>query len=485
MKVIMPKRKIKRVVLTYPNQRWYKYDLTTTWNLSPYSLCILAAMIQDRYEVKIIDAQFYNMSKGQFKKEIQEFRPDCVGISILTSEYETIVGTAADIIKKVDKNIVTIAGGVHVTTQYKKVMDNKNIDYAVRGEGEYVLGELLDYLSGEGKFPSKGVVFRGEGGQLTALPPDIIQDLDVLPPPNYDLVDYRAYANTGPRYGVDSVHDYPYARILTSRGCPVGCSFCQVESISGKKWRPRSVENVVNEIELLKKKYGIQSFIFEDDNPFYQKTRTKNLFRLLKERDLNLKWKAAGVAIFMMDEEIFKLMAETGCQMIGVAVESGTQRILKEIIKKPVNLKKVPQTIKLAQKYGIFVAANFVIGFPGETWEEIRQTLHFAETCGADYCKIYPANPLVGTKMFAKAKELGCIIGDETKVDWRYGRIKTSNFSPKDIAILRVYEWDRINFSNPEKISKTAAIMGMTVERLNEIRKNTRENLTFEDIGNF
>ena len=100
----------------------------------------------------------------------------------------------------------------------------------------------------------------------------------------------------------------------------------------------RSAENVVDEIAELKEKYGIKAFIFEDDNPFCQKQRTKEMLRLLKMRKLDLKWKAAGVAVFMMDEEIFKLMAETGCEVIGIAIESGTDRVLKQIVKKPVNL---------------------------------------------------------------------------------------------------------------------------------------------------
>lgn len=477
------KSPINRIMLVYPNQRWHKYDLTTTWNLSPYTLCMLATMLQDKYEIKIVDAQFYNMSEEQFKKEVQDFQPDCVGISVLSSEYASILDITAAIIKETNKDIITIAGGVHVTTQYYRVLENKDINYAVRGEGEYVLSDLLAYLNGEATFPGKGVVFRNGGGNITALPPDLIRDLDALPLPNYDLVDYPAYTNTGPRYGVDSVHLYPYARLLTSRGCPFGCSFCQVESISGKKWRMRSPEKVVDELAFLKAKYGIKAFIFEDDNPFGQKKRTKEMLCLIKERDLNLKWKAAGVAVFLMDEEIFKLMAETGCQMIGIAVESGTERILKQVIKKPVDLKKVPAMIKMAQKYGLYVAANFIIGFPGETWDEILQTVRFAETCGADYCKIYPANPLVGTKLFDMAKELNLIVGDPNKVDWRYGRIKSSEFSPKDISILRVYEWDRINFSDPRKREQTANIMGITVEELNEIRKATRDNLTFENTG--
>lgn len=477
------KKKVKRIILMYPNQRWHKFDLTTTWNLSPYTLCILATMLEVKYEVKIIDAQFYNMSKEQFTKILKEFKPDCVGISVLTSEYATILDIAAGIAKSVDKSIITIAGGVHVTTQYARVIENKDIDYAIRGEGEYALKHLLDYLNGEKIFPDKGVVYRKHNNEIVALLPDIVDDIDSLPFPNYDLIDYPAYLNTKPRYGVDTVNIFPYARILTSRGCPVGCSFCQVKNISGSKWRPKSAENVVNEIVVLKKRYGIKAFIFEDDNPFYQKERTKKLFRLLKDRNLNLKWKAAGVAAFKMDEEIFKLMAETGCQMIGMAIESGNERILENVIKKPVKLREIPGLISMAQKYGIFVACNFIIGFPGESWDEIRQTLRFAESCGADYCKIYAANPLIGTKMFEIAKQLGVIDGNENDVNWRYGRIKSDEFAPKDISALRVYEWDRINFTDKKKREKTAKIMGISVEELNKIRKATRDNLRFDNLA--
>jgi len=470
--------RIKKIMLVYPNQRWYKFDITTTWNLSPYGICLLATMLKDRYEVQIIDAQFYNTSEKEFKSKIEEYKPDCVGISVLTSEYASILDTAARIVKEVSKDIITVAGGVHVTTQYSIVMKNKNIDFCIRGEGERVFSEFLDYLNNQGPFPAKGVVYRSENS-IVALPPDRIENLDSLPMPDYDLIDYEAYANSKPRYGVDSLNVFPHSRIMTSRGCPVGCCFCQVRTISGNKWRKRSAENVVDEISFLKEKYKIKGFYIDDDNAFVHKARTKEMLRLIKERNLNLKWKAAGVPIFKMDKEIFELMGDTGCQMIGVAIESGNPRILKEIIKKPVDLEKVPGLIETAKKFGIFVVANFIIGFPGETWDEIRNTLRYAEACGADYCKIYAAQPLIGTDLYEIAKKMNCLVGAETDVDWRYGRIISSEFSPKDISILRAYEWDRINFSNLEKIKKTADIMGVSVDKLNEIRKETRDNLKF------
>ena len=473
----MKKCPIKRVMLVYPNQRWLKSDMTTTWDLPPYTICLLATMLQDAYEVCVVDAQFHGLSQTAFRDKVATFKPDCVGISLLTSEYAPILDITAQIVRDVDAEIVTIAGGVHVTTQYDCVIKNHDLDYCIRGEGEYVLRQLLDSMNDLAPFPEKGVVYRNEDGTIIALPPDLIEDLDSLPFPDFSYVDYPAYINTRPRYGVDSPLVFPNARIITSRGCPIGCSFCQVEHISGKAWRRRSAEKVVDELFFLKERYGIKGFYIEDDNAFVSRSRTKKMLSLMIERKLNLKWKAAGVPIFSMNDEIFALMGESGCQMIGMAVESGVPRILKEIINKPVNLDLVPQRIESARKLGIFVVVNFIIGFPGESWDEIRQTLRFAETCGADYCKIYAAQPLRSTKLFDMAKNAGFLVGDEDTVEWRYGRIETDQFTSQDISILRAYEWERINFNSPEKIQRTADIMGIAVAELNTIRKKTREGL--------
>ncbi|MEM4649996.1 MAG: radical SAM protein, partial [Candidatus Bathyarchaeia archaeon] len=144
----------------------------------------------------------------------------------------------------------------------------------------------------------------------------------------------KKYTMKAPRQGVDAPPLLPYARVQTSRGCPIGCTFCQVESISGKKLRKRSAENIIEELEYLIKEYGIRSVVFEDDNPFADKTITKKLLNLMIQKNIKLKWKATGVYLPAMDEEIFKLMSESGCVMLNIAIESGNERVLKEIIHK-------------------------------------------------------------------------------------------------------------------------------------------------------
>lgn len=224
----------RKLLLTYPNQRWQKVDVNTTWNLNPYTLCILAAMVKNDVKVKIIDAHFYNMSLEEFEKQVEEYGPDYVGISVMTTEYADILDITANAVKKINPDIIVVASGVHVTMEYENVMKNPNIDYAVRGEGEYVLQQLIVYLNGNGGFPAEGVVFRNKG-TIEAFTWTVVGDISKLPWPEYNLIKLENYLNTGPRHGPLRPPAYPYIRMSVTRGCPFGCSFCQVAAISGRK----------------------------------------------------------------------------------------------------------------------------------------------------------------------------------------------------------------------------------------------------------
>lgn len=474
-------KKIKKVVLVYPNQRWFKDDMHTTWNLNPYTLCLLADMINPEIDdILIIDAQFDNLTVEEFEQKILDYQPDLVGISILTTEYSKIGDMCVDIVKKTNPATIVVVGGVHVTLMYDDVIKNEKIDFAIRGEGEYVLRDLIKYLNGNGSLPEKGLVFRDRTGKIIVQEQSIIADITKLPIPNYSYVDFEKYTMTIPREGVDAPPLLPYARVQTSRGCPVGCTFCQVENISGKPLRNRSAENLVEELEYLIKEYGIRSVVFEDDNPFMDKKRTKALLRLMIEKKLNLKWKATGVYLPAMDEEIFRLMEESGCIMLNIAIESGNERVLKEIIHKPLKLKTVFEKVELAHKYNLFIVANFIIGLPGETWDEMRETFTFAEQSKIDYSKFFIANVFSGTKLYNYAMENDYIdvsTHSEYDVSWRYSRVKSDEWTAEEVSFLRLYEWDRINFADPIKRKKIADMMNISLDELNSIRKNSRKQL--------
>ena len=383
--------------------------------------------------------------------------------------------------KSVNSGIVVIAGGVHVTTQFAHTMRNPSIDYCVRGEGEIVVGKLLRFLNGDGAFPEVGIVYRKDG-EVIAQDQAVVDDLTKLPWPDYDLIDFRPYFDTGARkHSPNRAPEYPAVRMVTTRGCPLGCSFCQVETISTKRVRARDPEDVVNELQFLKDRYGIRSVIFDEDNILMAPGKyAKRLFRLMIEKRLGLKWIATAFALFLLDDETLDLMKASGCVGVNVAIESGNRRVLRDLVGKPLDLAEVPGIIERIRGRGLYCIANFVIGFPGESWNEIRETVHFAETCGADYVKIYGAVPLFGTRLYQMAKETNSLVHNDAfpQADWRYGQIKSDEWTAKDISILRAYEWDRINFA-PHKLKKVAEIWGIDEAELDQVRKQTRDALVF------
>lgn len=307
----------------------------------------------------------------------------------------------------------------------------------------------------------------------------LVDDISKLPWPAYDLIDFNAYSHAVARsFNPQSPPDVPYVRMVTTRGCPCDCCFCQVELISGRRVRTRDPEDVVNELLYLKQTYGVRAIIFDDDNLLMGGNDfAKKLFNLMIEREVNMKWIGIAFALFLLNEEMIRLMKASGCTGINVAIESGSERVIKEVIGKPIkNLAIAKQIIRLVKNNGISCIANFIVGFPSETWEEIRQTIHYAEHCGADYIKIFVAVPLFKTRLYYQALEMGLLECNEEypEVDWRYAQIKSDEWTPRDISILRAYEWDRINFS-PDRIGKVMELCGASAEEIKQIRKKTRD----------
>jgi anaerobic magnesium-protoporphyrin IX monomethyl ester cyclase len=206
------------------------------------------------------------------------------------------------------------------------------------------------------------------------------------------------------------------------------------------------------------------------------------MLELFIEKELKLKFIIQAFAIFTLTDEMLDLMVKAGCQGINVAIESGNQRVLSDIVLKPIQLDLLPPKIQKVKDKGLFVLANFIVGYPGETWDEIQETIYFAEHCGADYVKIFVAVPLKGTKMWEQAVNLGVLdkAEDDISVDWRYGQISSNDWTSKDISILRAYEWDRINFSTEQRRKRVAEIWGLSVEEMAVIRKRTRDTLNFD-----
>ncbi len=464
-----------KVTLMYPNFKWGRGEGYTEWNIHPYNIGLLAAIIEKDYETKILDANIDHLTRESFAEYLCKTKPDILGVSVITNEYIMAGLSAAEIAKKVNHKIKTVMGGVSANSNPWPLIKNPNVDFVVVGEGEYVFQDLCNFLSGKSSHPRKGIMYKENGEIKDTGKSDLVSNLDDIPLPAYHLVDFMKYATHIQRESTDRPRAMPYARIRTSRGCPYNCCFCEVGSISGKKPRFRSLENIAKEFEWLIKDYGIKAVIFDDDNLVVNKERSKDLFKMMIEKKYNLKWNAPGMAVYKLDQEMIDLMKESGCEYLNIAIESGNQRVLKEIIRKPLNLEKAKGIMQQIKKAGIDLVVNFVIGFPGETWSEIRQTLDFAEEIDVDYVKIFVATPFPNTELFRMASEGGYLREDfdPNKHLWTDGWIETLEFRPQDLRILRAYEWDRINFTDSKKRKNIARMMDITEERLNEIRKET------------
>ncbi|MEJ1376590.1 MAG: radical SAM protein [Candidatus Sedimenticola sp. (ex Thyasira tokunagai)] len=469
-------RRIERILLLQPNLRWIEGNFKTRWEIHPINLCLIAAMIESSFDVSILDANLENLTEQQFGERIRELQPDLVGLTLLTSEYADVVHIATRCIKRINPEMITVLGGVYATQAPDMAGKDPNLDYLVLGEGELVFSELLAYIEGKAPLPVRGVAYWRNGQRIIQSKAPYIEDLNDLPLPAYHLIDYQRYTTTLQRISVDSPRDLPYGRMVTSRGCGVGCTFCEIESLSGKQFRARSVEHIIGELKYLKKEYGIKSIIFDDDNLYINRRRTRELCQAMIDEKLGLSWNAIAVPVFYINDEILELMRASGCQYIDMAIESGVERVLKEIINKPVDLDFAKRMVNKAKSLGIDVNAHFIIGLPGESWDEIRKTISYAESLDADYAKFFIYQPLPHTPLYERVIREGWL---ETGIDmtrnlnWSESRIVSEEFTQQDLRVLRAYEWERINFSKLEKREKIARMMRISEETLNQLRKET------------
>ncbi len=357
-------------------------------------------------------------------------------------------------------------------------MKDRNIDFCIIGEGEYRFPNLLNALNNGDLSGIDGLALRNNG-QIEIRPPiGYIENIDAVPFPEYGNIDISSYGRLPVKFYAQMIpRKYPWAMTIASRGCPFQCVFCAAESVTGRKVRCRSIQNVLKEIDTLYNDFGIREIIFLDDHFLASKKRAIAFMEGLIERHYDLTWKCVNVAAFALDKEILELMRKSGSYQITISPESGNQEVLKNIIKKPVNLNKVSEVVRIAKSLEFEVISNFVVGFPGETWDQIRDTFNYADTINADMVNFHLATPLPKTELMDISIAQGYIKPGDILSGYTKGIISTPEFTPTELQILRAFEWDRINFKNKASVDKIARMEGLTIEEVDKWRVNTRRNL--------
>lgn len=478
----LTKRKVTILVAHYA---WF--DMRP-WNEPTLAVPILTRILKPIINLSLIDANADQLTVEQTKDRIAEIGPEVVLITALSAEYHKAYHTLARIAKEVNPSCTVVMGGVYPTVLAEDVIKDTNVDYAMIGYAEGRLDKLVTYIL-EGryneidKFP--GLAYR-EGNQEVLHPIDTyIGDVDEMVKPDYSLVDLEKYIS----YNDMNVANFiastnkRNATVITSYGCPNNCLFCATRTISGRKTAFRKPEDVLEEIDYLVEKYHVDCITFADDCILTDRKRAEAIFQGIIDRKYNLELKVTTLAAWHLDEDILKLMKEAGFSRIGIAIESGCERVLHQIIRKPLKLEIIPPLVKLFKKYDILMTADFIIGIPGETWEDIRETFRFAESCDIDLCMFHIATVLPKTDLYKLCKEQNLLPEDfsfyNDRVNFGYckGSITTDEFTPEELRVLRAYEWDRINFSTPEKRKRACRLMEITEEQLKEHRKKTRRSL--------
>lgn len=387
----------------------------------PVMLVYLAGYLRSKgFEVNIIDAFGLSPHKirdenncivhGLSKSEIVQRLPSKIDAICIYAEsvvtHEIILAIISEI-RKSDSSIpIIILENTQSAVAYslKKVAHEflyRNADYVILGELEVRSEKLLGYIhNSQHDTKIEGVIYRKDFDAPTESIENI-SDFDSMPYPAWDLLPLENYWNLGYSHG--PLSSKKYLPIITSRGCIFSCVFCIIPEINKKNWRPRSPKSVVDEIAFCVNTFNVREFHIEDPNPTLDKKRIKDICREIERRKLNVIWKlVSGTKIETLDENTISLMKKAGCKYISFSPESGSVNVLK-MMNKPFNHAYSLEMATIMHTLGIMSQACFVLGFPGETKNDRKETERFIRSMaivGVDEIALFIMTPIPGTETF-------------------------------------------------------------------------------------
>jgi anaerobic magnesium-protoporphyrin IX monomethyl ester cyclase len=395
----------------------------------PLGIAYLAAVAEkEGHEVTVIDCQAEKLTYEAFRNRIEQTPSEVIGATATTLLYKSAMKLIT-IAKQVHPQAVTILGGSHGTFWDKNALSEyPSLDIVVRREGETTFVELLDKLQTKTSFNDVlGITFRNKEGKIISNPDrPFLENLDALPFPAHHLLPLDDLKRIGKVL-------FP---LITSRGCVYWCDFCSTVRMFGRGYRMRSPKNVVDEMEMINNRYGVNQVTFYDDAFTVNRERVLKICEELQARKLDLIWDC-GTRVDMVDRELLKTMHAAGCIAVWMGVESGSQAIL-DAMNKRIKLDQTRLAYKTAHEVGLMTIANTVLGFPGETEQTARETINFIKELDPDDVGFYVATPYPGTPMYEHVKENGWLrVTDFDKYDTAGPTFETPWLSMKKLADIR------------------------------------------------
>lgn len=399
-----------QILLVNPSQSWV-YGKLSRPQYPPLGLAYIAAVLErEGHSIKIIDIDAEHFSDEKFLDTVKNGDFGIVGFTATTPTFIKVQKLLQ--ICKENSDAVTILGGIHATISPDLFAKLPYLDFVVKGEGEDTIIDLIKTIGGNRNYENvKGISFKKDGQLINTESRELISNLDTLPFPARHL--FKQYVYSYP----DSLKN-PVIPIMTSRGCPYGCTYCCTKLIFTRQIRFRSAKNVVDEIEYLKDNYGAREIHFWDDNFTFDRERVFKIHDELKKRNIKLKYAFPnGLRVDRVDEEILKCLKDMGVYSMAFGVESGNQDILN-MAEKGTTLKQIEKAYEMAKRVGLETWGFFILGLVGENKKTIRDTIDFAKKINPDVAKFHVLKPFPGTKAFHQLKEQNLILSEDYT---RYG----------------------------------------------------------------
>jgi len=371
----------------------------------PFSLALSAAMLREnKIAFKLIDATALNINSDEIRDRLigAGFRPDiiiyCTTTATISADTEALSAV------KNRFNARLIAFGAHLSGAAKETLEKlADLDAGITGEPEYTILDILKQADLSDLSGVRGIAWRNGKEIRLNDSREWIEDLGRLPEPAWDLLPLENY--------LLPFTDEKYLLVETSRGCPFACDFCVVPLIHGLKFRGKGPEAVVGEIEGLKAKFGITFFNLFGDTATFNKEFMNSFCDEVIRRNIKIQWFTNTRADTLCDINLVNKMKRSGCWMLSLGIESGSEET-REHMQKKLETEKIEYALRLLREAGILSFGFFIYGYPGETEQAMHETTKFALSCPLDYANFYPAVPYPGTNFHATCVKEGLLASD-------------------------------------------------------------------------
>lgn len=366
---------------------------TYTSTLPPLGLLYIAAVLeQTNHDVRVFDPLPHDEKEVA---AIVAFRPDVVGISVLT----TYIYRAREIIAHLKAElpgVMIVAGGIHPSVLPAESLEFLGADIAAIGEGEITMREIVAARAANTPLAAvPGIMYRHEGRFVRTPPRELIRDLDSVPLPARHLVNFERYLF--PPGIIRGCWSERSTTIITSRGCPYRCIFCGSQALFGHTTRRRSVQNVMAEIRSLADRYGIDTIWFVDDTFTVNAQWVHEFCHALMQSGIRLRW-GCQARVNTIDEDTLRLMKQAGLVQLDFGVESGSDRVLKAL-KKDSREDTIRNAFRVAKKVGVRTLATFIFGNPSEEREDVEKTFRLAREINPNFASSFFLTPFPGTEL--------------------------------------------------------------------------------------